>query len=572
VKVWLLTSNLDEKVLDVLSEAIVQQGTTSQPASDQIDLVRSLSDSDLQAAVDTIVPQLKSFLIRARSRLTAPNKSRRKNEFTGDNPYKRHHLDMVKLIIEELQDHDFSQHALEVVIQHRNSIKKKEPQWFVKANNFESATNDALAAKLQASLLMLEPEVFSSSSVVAQALALDVCLSASDASIRNIALKAVEQLPSTHTQNNSHVDIIAETLADTDSSIRVRSCQLLGSLGGKPYAEKVSLLLPDKNFQVRIAALEVLGRMGEAGYVYADAVAAMFGDSTPHVRETAITTLGILCQNNTTGRAHADAIAGMLGGTESEVAVKALAVMGAHGGRAAAAMLTNSECDVRAAACKALGLCETGVDHAGAVAVLVADHNHQVREQATNTLCGFGALAAGSIVPLLKSADSSVQLIGLELLGEMAAGVCAYSPQVAALLADEESSVRAMSLAVLGKMGEVRNTYSSQVAPLLGDEDSGVRAICLEVLGKMGQSAQQYSSQVAVLLRDREWRVRSVAIKALGEMGEEARACHAAGKHRSFFLLCCAWRAFFNNFSLCRLACLASSARPLAYRYCCHAS
>eukprot|EP00746_Dinoflagellata_sp_MGD_P146179 gnl/MRDRNA2_/MRDRNA2_78689_c0_seq1.p1 gnl/MRDRNA2_/MRDRNA2_78689_c0~~gnl/MRDRNA2_/MRDRNA2_78689_c0_seq1.p1 ORF type:complete len:924 (-),score=236.66 gnl/MRDRNA2_/MRDRNA2_78689_c0_seq1:210-2699(-) len=275
------------------------------------------------------------------------------------------------------------------------------------------------------------------------------------------ATKALAQLGSVG------ADAAAATVGTSEASA-VRNLAMDALVGCGPCAlPRLTAMLSDKEVVVRLAAVEVLGRLGPVAAPCAEAVAEALRDMDFQVQLAAKTSLPKL---------------------------------GTAGITAAAKLLTDKSRAVRRAAAEIMSCAgSTSKDHLTNMLPFLDDSDGRLRAAAVSTLSSAGPLA-----------ESQVQ-------------------SIANLLDDPDVVVRAAVVRALGTLGpEIGDAYVDGIAGLLGSKMMEMRLAAAEALGKLGLAAQKHQHAIIGLLQDASWQIRMVAVEALGQLGSDAASAVAA--------------------------------------------
>lgn len=361
-------------------------------------------------------------------------------------------------------------------------------------------------------------------------------------------------------------------LKSRDAGTRARAAMSLGSRGKTSAIPRLAPLLDDPDWAVRQAAVESLGRIGDASAAPLLVAAITGADRVPDpngasaVRAAAAEALGRI------GDSAMPVLLEALRGRHVKLRETAIAAIGAVGGPAAAAslgdMVADDRSSVRQAAITALvragGLAAVpalsralahkdpttrrcAADALGtvrepaaveAVKAALADPDRTVRDAAVRALAGIAtteaasALVAGlqrgdrdlqaAIGSALKSfewtpADGSARVVHAVLHGRFdeatAHGASAAAPLVA-MLADRDPSMRRGALEALGRLAEPSTARAIRAA--FRDPEPSVRQAAAQALAALGPAAVD---TVVEALGDRATPVRGSAEQALSAIG-----------------------------------------------------
>ena len=270
-------------------------------------------------------------------------------------------------------------------------------------------------------------------------------------------------------------------LSDEKSEVRRAAAEALGGLGDAANDAVPQLIesLSDENWSVRGAAAQALGRRGDAA-----------NSAVPKLLELLVNEDWLVLQ--TSNEAQEDQI-------------------------------------VQAMAAEALGRLD---DAANTVVPklleLLADENWSVQYVAALALGRLGDTANAAVpqlIELLSDENSEVQRAAVWALGSLDDAANAAVPKLLELLADENWLVRAAAVQALDRLGDAANAAIPKLIELLSDENSTVRAAAAETLGRLGDTANAAVPQLIELLSDENSsyespnKVRYVAAQALTQIG-----------------------------------------------------
>lgn len=135
----------------------------------------------------------------------------------------------------------------------------------------------------------------------------------------------------------------------------------------------------------------------------------------------------------------------------------------------------------------------------------------------SNIVLGFGAEAVPAVVRLLAVPDPVVQLLAIQMLGELS------DPRARAallpFLAAEDKELRVAASVALGRIGDAEAARRLRAA--LADPEWPVTAKAAEALGRLGDEGAV--PLLLELLSHREWWVRLHAGEALARLGAAGR-------------------------------------------------
>lgn len=313
--------------------------------------------------------------------------------------------------------------------------------------------------------------------------------------------------------------------------------QLVGL--GAPALEPVKEALPNSDLTTRLALIQVLGDLKNAGGL--EPLTQQMKDPHPEIRAAAATALGVLA--NADGlRPLQDAVDG---DAEAAVRVAAAAALGTlNNPRAIPALLRalkDGQREVRTAAVEALGklgepalnplleaargddaVVRQGADRAlGRLAEKfagdLASEDKGVREAAVTALGRIGRPdKVQAILPLLRDAEPKVRLAAARALERLPAQ--AARPALKSRMREEaeDEGVRLAAAVALGKLGDPA-AFEFLIAAL-ASEDSTLRVTAAAALAEMGERA---AGSLRQALQHENALVRWGAAQALGAIGDK---------------------------------------------------
>eukprot|EP00927_Polykrikos_kofoidii_P010956 TRINITY_DN14627_c0_g4_i1.p1 TRINITY_DN14627_c0_g4~~TRINITY_DN14627_c0_g4_i1.p1 ORF type:complete len:1081 (-),score=161.97 TRINITY_DN14627_c0_g4_i1:177-3419(-) len=295
--------------------------------------------------------------------------------------------------------------------------------------------------------------------------------------------------------------MLADLLQDADPEVREAAAQGLGSLGEDSKAHTGALLdaLKDRHVRVRRAAAEVLRRVGIGDPQIAGPVAKAMKDSDPQVRQIA---------------------AEILRGTEN------VAMVPYVGAIAEALQIGDDDKFVCRVAEDMLGnIGEAAAPHAEALVDMLKKDDWDVSSRAAEILGKIGKADILTDV-LLEHRCTKVQsrkaaLHGLASLGEAAAP---HVTKLALLLKDESPEFRRKAQSLIIQIGEAAGPHADAISDMLKDPSNSreVRFAAAFVLSRI----EKYD-MLGELLRDSDPSVRQAAAHGLGS-SNKAAASHAS--------------------------------------------
>jgi len=366
----------------------------------------------------------------------------------------------------------------------------------------------------------------------------DVCLAATDVLVK-IGTPAVGPLTNTLRDNNLYlrkaaVKVLDEIgwkpgLDETGASYWVvkREWERCIEIGA-PAVDSLIAVLKGNEGEVRLAAIETLGKIGDARAVVSLIVALK--DDSGDLRQASTEALGKIGD----ARAVEPLISHLVYG--GDAVSEALGKIGAPAIEPLIATLKNKDKETsgrRQAAIDALG--KIGAPAVEPLIATLRDSNENVRDAATKALGKISdTRAIDPLLTALKNSNREIRAIVLKALDKLgwkpgqdqagasywvakrnwekcvAVGAPAVDPLVS-VLKDSDRDVRQAAVEALGKIGDIR-----AVAPLvimLKDSDWSVRQATTEAMDKLGWKPEQDQVGACYWVARGNW-IQSVAIGA----------------------------------------------------------
>ncbi len=290
-------------------------------------------------------------------------------------------------------------------------------------------------------------------------------------------------------------DLQAALLKDKSSVVRVASIEELAKLGDAGAIAALILILEDSDVAVRASAIRAIGKLG-GGKQQVSRIAGFADNNSDSVREAVVEVLrdidDPLALRTLLVRASAEQssslkkkVQDVIASRGPEAIVQGLAVGGFH-----------DDLCVAAAAEGSLG------------------------DAASKSLLKAGSSASAALRKALDSNEGvPVRKVAARLLAEIE-GRRANPLLLAAMFKDKSSDVRAHCADLLAKSADI-----AAVQPMLNamsDESDAVRAAVLRAIVALGAGRKELPTIVKALREDKSQVVRSQAAKLLGDLAEVA--------------------------------------------------
>ena len=331
-----------------------------------------------------------------------------------------------------------------------------------------------------------------------------------------------------------HLSVVGDAHAIRD---RYRRAQEAERRWGVPAQNvgRLAAVLQNRDQQLRLAAMEALGDIGEQAAPAVEAIAGQLEDRDLNMRWAALGALKRL-------RGHATPVVGTVAGRleDCDSDMRRLAVVVLQGlgcpiaapfAGAIARLLKDRHRDVRVAAICALGKCGA---HAAPFAKAIAERLHEEREAAMGALKDLGehaAPAADMIAARLEHGDRAVRRRRAAVWALHGLGECAplFMGAISVVqLEDTSEKVRRAAVLALQGLGERVAPLAVSIARRLDDRSVCVREAAMEALQNLGVHAAPAAVAIAGRLEDSDRRLRRAAMGALQNLAEHAAPFAAA--------------------------------------------
>jgi HEAT repeat protein len=335
---------------------------------------------------------------------------------------------------------------------------------------------------------------------------------------------AREALGSLAKQNAGVVPQLRQALTEDDEEVRANALLVLVALE-QGEADEVALveLLQHRDWRIRQAAVEVLGRLERVELRPFVALVLTLADSEPPVRKAAREALGGLAERDAgvvTQLRHA------LTEGDEEVRVNTLLVLALEQGEVDEAtlveLLQHRDWRVREVAAEVLGRLERmGPETVGAlVQALLADDYYEVWLAAQEALGNLAERDAGVVTQLrqaLTEDDEEVRISAIVALAALQQGE-ADEAALVELLEHRDWSVRQAAAEVLGRFERVGPETVGALMQALADSDSDVRKAVREALGSLAKQDTGVVTQLRQALTEGDEEVRANALLVLAAL------------------------------------------------------
>lgn len=318
-------------------------------------------------------------------------------------------------------------------------------------------------------------------------------------------------------------------LSQADASQVAASLHHAGDLGpgGIALLPDVVRLLKHDDFEVQVAALELLETWGPAARSSVPQVVTLLEDSDLIVKHAALTALQALQPDP---ESVGPKIVALLKDSESVIRVDAancVLAWNLPARPAALSVLKSALNDDRAGirTTAAQGLRQAGADAIPALQEALSSDGLATKIVAADALGDLGAAGAPAVPQLLSALDSDspiLKSIVLRALGEIRANPEQVVPKLKHQCNDSHAQVRVAALVALGRFGASSATETATIAAALKDAELSVRLAACDALAALGPEARSAVDALAEAMKDSEGVVTVRAAEALGRIGPAA--------------------------------------------------
>jgi HEAT repeat protein len=327
------------------------------------------------------------------------------------------------------------------------------------------------------------------------------------------------------------VERMMASLSARDAQERQFAIKMLAELAAVSDSVVPALInsLKDQNDDVRVTAVDALGRIGEPAAVAVPElveIARRGADYWSGLNWADVATNALV-------RIGSAAVPGLLKIKGQDHFV--IDVFRSIGPPAAAALPYLIDClrhgsdSIQMAAAAALG--DIGASSIRVIGELIGslqNSSHDVRRRAVSSLVNGGRSAASALIEALSQRKEAMtlsrsrdgfEIYAAEALGYIGADAAEGVPCLLAMLNVPDVRVRIEAITALGRIGAVDNEVLKKLISNLGDAYDDVRIVSAEALGRIGQAT---IPSVMEALEHPRMHVREGAARALGYMGRAA--------------------------------------------------
>jgi len=316
---------------------------------------------------------------------------------------------------------------------------------------------------------------------------------------------------------------VVALLDDSVTSVQVQALLTLRAMGAASvlYGTNIVAKLSSQQKEVKRAAIQALGGLGEEGVDFVRDVEPLLSDSDLDIVADACVALGMLKATELTS-----ALVAKLKHGDIDVVCGAISGLGYMGAELAevGGMLSQKEPRIKAAALAILCHMDGSEKYADEAAKCIGDSDGWVRNQAATLITILGDKASSEVAKLgsfltsqeigVKAAaaaalagigeDAASQIDALEkLLTESGEDTSTIPLVKAGVAAKVESQMRKPACAAayaLGSIGVKAAGSAASLAEGLKTEDDEIKIACAKALGKMGAGGSKFEAAICALL------------------------------------------------------------------------
>ena len=259
----------------------------------------------------------------------------------------------------------------------------------------------------------------------------------------------------------------------------------------------------NKDVEVRLAAIEVLGRIGTKARSATPKLIELVDDKNPHLRYGAIWSLGEI---GSPAKAAIPKLIDGLSSTDDKCQIECVQALGKFGKQASAAVkpiselaLSSKDTELRIAAMEALPLIKTDIPlETSTLQKCILDKNERITQVAITAVAEFGhdgKSAVPDIVSLISSKDSPLKREAIQALGKIGTQPDVVIPLLQKELNNPKTAksreIRLISMRALSGFGADAKTAETEIDNALASSDAEMILAAARVveLGKLGSDA-----------------------------------------------------------------------------------
>ncbi|MBI5536245.1 MAG: HEAT repeat domain-containing protein [Deltaproteobacteria bacterium] len=361
-------------------------------------------------------------------------------------------------------------------------------------------------------------------------------LEAPSMSVRRIAVQSASELLDPSQPEGTAVDPIAAQLTEPRVAVedRVALTELMGRTGSSRAGPVLIALAGAKDRRVRLAAIQALGMIGQAGQE--KSLLEDLTDEDAEIRLAAALSLGrvsgdaggreLLRRFGVASEQDRAAIGIALSGAMSRATDEAIAT-------GAAGMLPTVREPMRDVVIEGLGRMKTPGAGQALAAVLDRALSTDDRRKVAEVASGHPE-QVGLARKLASDPDPSVQANAIWSLGTI--GDAADVPSLVKLMSHRDVAVAGNAVASIGRIASRdKRADAQQLCPALDDARSYVRANALAALGVAGARCSNGDKERSLLLADASTVVRSAAAGLLRKVSSSDGAADSRALRRCLY-------------------------------------
>jgi HEAT repeat protein len=328
------------------------------------------------------------------------------------------------------------------------------------------------------------------------------------------------------------IPTLVDLLGAKDVDVQRQVAALLGGMqvNDKSVVIGLGYATKDKDYQVRLSALQSLQRMGSAAKLAEPYIVVLLTDLDPQIRLTAFHTLKGMDVDPAPGLKKA------LGHPDLKTRITTASLMTQLNFEVGLAEpilvdgLKAKDESLKMQAADALSL--RGLRENEVLPIFIAGLKNDlasVRRQAAESIARYGTKASKAgpaLIAALEDTDDSVVGQSITALRVIGADPKLLFPAMVKVLRRKDASLHPAASQIIFQVGP--EAIDDIVALLKKEEAPGIRLACLQTLAMVGPRAKSAVGELTKALEDPAPRARMNAARALGNIGPDAKAAEDA--------------------------------------------
>jgi len=352
-----------------------------------------------------------------------------------------------------------------------------------------------------------------------------------NANVRALAVRSLHKI------GGPAVPVFVDLLGAKDVDVQRQVAALLGTMQVQDKSVVIGLgfATKDKDFQVRMNALQSLRQMGTSAKLAEPYIVALLIDIDPQMRLNAFHALNGLGVDPRPGLKKALAS----GDLKTRITTASLITepglnFSADVIEVAVPVLVEGikQKDESLKMQAAHALSQRGLAENEVLPIFIAGLKNEtpsVRRQAAEMIARYGAKASKAAPDLIKALDDkddAVCIAALQTLRGIGADPKSLFPAMVKVLRRPDPKLHPIASQIIFQVGP--DAIPELIDMLKKEDAAGVRLACLQTLAMVGPPAKDAVSELIKTLDDPSARVRMTAARALGNIGPDAKAAEKA--------------------------------------------